>query len=459
MISLSEALDKIKELKIDFSELLFAKDIDDESAKLKKELLSIKVATEQNPKIDLAIAAKEKKILDWMIKRKNELKDLVKKSLNDPTTDLALSLNELTTLVEIKKLKRPINCYVIEEKTPFPLDELLNSIAKEGKERTQIIYKLSKKIRHWSALDVKRDSQGTLTVFLLDAPGNVRNENEDAIKKYCEEHKIKLIIAKGKIQKDNFTCSIYSLDHVFHMSKMIDLYEQLDKVKVQDPKIPYFYSVSTLDLPPVFLKNAQSTTFLKDYLERHPEAENIVINKKGQTLSEYVKSHQRINESGKVIPEGIIYKYKQYISRISEARHAFLNNMNFDEHLSIMKQKTAEMKEKAKKNDNYLDAAEKGELLCCALEKAKETWLNTLKSPLNEAKITFYKECYGAINEAKETLQTHRQWIGELKKFIHSLFACLGLSNDSLRFFATTDSHKKLEAMNEDFQKDMFLNK
>jgi hypothetical protein len=221
MISLSEALNKIKGLKIDFSEFLFAKDIDEESAKLKKELFSIRVATEQNPKIDLAIAAKEKKIIDWMIKRKNELKDLVKKSLNDPTKDLALSLNELTTLVEIKKLKRPINCYVIEEKTPFSLDELLNSIAKEGKERTQIIYKASKNIRHWSALDVKRDSQGKLTVFLLDAPGNLRNENEDAIKKYCNEHKIKLIIAKGKIQKDNFTCSIYSLDHVFHMSKMI----------------------------------------------------------------------------------------------------------------------------------------------------------------------------------------------------------------------------------------------
>ena len=237
------------------------------------------------------------------------------------------------------------------------------------------------------------------------------------------------------------------------------MYEQLDKIKIRDRKIPFFYHVSPLDLHPVLLKNAQSTTFLKDYLAKHPEAKNIIINKKGQTLGQYVESHQWINEKGKIIPEGILYKCRQYNGRIGEARHLFLNHMNFDKHLSIMKQNTAEMKEKAKRNPNYLDAAEKGELLCNALEKAKECWLNTLKSPLNEAKRVFYRECSIAIHQAQGSFQQHRQWVGTLKEFIHSLIAYFGLSNNKVRFFAMTESHKKLEAMTDDFQKDIFQNK
>ena len=70
MISLAEALDKIKKFKIDYSELVFAKDIDEKAIELKKELSSIKATTEQNHQIDLAIKEKEKEILQRMIAQK-----------------------------------------------------------------------------------------------------------------------------------------------------------------------------------------------------------------------------------------------------------------------------------------------------------------------------------------------------------------------------------------------------
>ena len=154
-----------------------------------------------------------------------------------------------------------------------------------------------------------------MRIFFLDSIGHTTNLPQ--IVDFCRRHKVELTKSMGGLQKDFSSCSLFCTDQAFHMSKIADLHNQLDGVRTKDKKLGLTYNVDPINLTPVLVKNAQSSTFIEKYLQKHPEHESTTFNTKNQTLRDYVKAHQVKVADGNVC-SGIVYKQARYRERVNQ---------------------------------------------------------------------------------------------------------------------------------------------
>lgn len=141
-----------------------------------------------------------------------------------------LSERDLKSLIEQKCKKRPMDCKVITSDSELRgVMESLRVYAEDKvnpPKRFQALISFPMKNRtHWSALDILCEN-GKAQIFMLDAAGDVCNLIR--ILPFLSKT-IELTYCGGKLQTDGKSCSIFSLAHVFKMSNMINLHNNIAK--------------------------------------------------------------------------------------------------------------------------------------------------------------------------------------------------------------------------------------
>ncbi len=227
-----------------------------------------------------------------------------------------LTVSELQQLIAEKNKKRSIDCRIILDDFKGFLEQLEREKFSRPKDlpfRVQVLCHLEHS-HNWSALDILV-SHDEIHIFHLNAAGD--SDNVDVITQVLTDFSlIKMTSCEGQLQRDWENCAVFALDHVFHMSKMMDLHEQVKKFHKPNPKVENknMYTLDPFDLPAVLVKNMQSVPLLEKYIKQQANPQE-KINKKGQTLKEYVDSHTIFR---KALPfnTGITYKKKQYRLRL-----------------------------------------------------------------------------------------------------------------------------------------------
>lgn len=241
------------------------------------------------------------------------------------------STTQLMRLIEMKKKKRFLNaCVVIGEHQFYKTIYLamLNVNEDHPIARSQLLYR-NRDSQHWTAVDIEISFlKKVISIYAIDAAADLRNYlkiREILFTLISDEHHycIELTSTAGGLQKDHHSCSIFSLDHVFHFGKVADLhaylglYREIVPVRTQDALNARYqrYQLAAEKLPPVLVKNAQSLRFLHEYCTLHPEASHSVMNAKGQTLITYVAAHSRFF-TNVLQNKAIEDKYEHYLKKL-----------------------------------------------------------------------------------------------------------------------------------------------
>lgn len=128
-----------------------------------------------------------------------------------------------------------------------------------------------------------------------------------------------------------------------------------------------------------------------------------------------------------------------------ELRFNLLEKMNFNVHIEILLQKHKDMIAKSLRNSNYAESAKQLAVLYTSLTKIKKAFLYTDQT-LEQAKKAFGEECVKAFVEVKKNINHHREWAGQIRKFLADVLIVLscGFLKSHLGIFAKTDSSKKV---------------
>jgi esterase/lipase len=328
--NINQVLNVIKKFKVYYSDLLdsesvevhrekllkqIAKTLDDKSNLLNKAYATLNL-TEGFPDIKKAVTQKLDAIYNKAKNRKSAIASdqALNPSAQEDALRYRLTREDIEILIVNKKKKRAINCHVIDGAVPCSVSDFLENIVQKGQKRTQLIFKVAT-TEHWSTMDILRHENGTLSIFFIDAIGHKTNMPE--VVAFCDVHQFELTQSLGGIQKDFASCSVFCADHAFHMSKIPDLHEQINAVRTKVPGSNLTYEVDPMNLPPVLVKNVQSTGMIKNYLQKHPEQGATPLNKKEQTLINYAESHHIMIE-GQKIYNAVGYKQSKYRKRINQ---------------------------------------------------------------------------------------------------------------------------------------------
>jgi hypothetical protein len=237
-----------------------------------------------------------------------------------------LSPDEIKQLIARKNRKRPIDCRVILS----DFKSFISNLQKESSEKASILPRRVQAVcclqesdqedapnQHWSALDILITSD-KMQVFYLDGAGDSKNYKH-IVPILSSMPNVELTCCEEKLQHDTESCSIFALDHVFHMSKIPNLHAIIDAGKKADTEnsLPNVCVFNPINLPPSLVRNAQSLRFITNYKAAHPEEAKEVLNKKGQTLMDYVLAHSMFyRPKNTTVNLGIQYKQIVYKNRL-----------------------------------------------------------------------------------------------------------------------------------------------
>lgn len=128
-----------------------------------------------------------------------------------------------------------------------------------------------------------------------------------------------------------------------------------------------------------------------------------------------------------------------------EKRFNALEQFGMDYQIKCFTQKQKAMSVKSLSNANYAEAAKEAHLFCNCLYQARNKFLSLDRS-FEQARNDFKSDCLLAVNNARDVLDSHREWKGRIKKFVIDIlyFLTLGLS-PRLGLFGKTDSGVKLD--------------
>jgi hypothetical protein len=127
-------------------------------------------------------------------------------------------------------------------------------------------------------------------------------------------------------------------------------------------------------------------------------------------------------------------------------RTLLLEEMDFDGLVAVILRKKNQFFAKAFNDEKYSKAAMSAQCLGQRLRTAKAQFLSS-SCPLPQAKQNMANECQLAVDEARATLEKHREWAGLIRKFFVDVISLLtgGCMHTKFSFFSKTDSAIKLD--------------
>lgn len=268
--------------------------------------------------------------------------DIQFSQLRKESTDYqGFSLEALRLLVYLKRDKRlakgenKFNCYVIELKKTQKnvldlsfLETLTHLEVTDSPIRIQLIVKNG---GHFTTLDIRVAKEGN-EALVLDAIGDRRSlmltMNLSELKNTSGKlffKRIYMILPdndENVLQKDSFSCPIFSYDHACQASKLNDLFEQLSsKVSDKNEKIQLLV-LSWIQMPWRLVRNSQSTHFVQAYTAQYSEEVPPEV-KDAFNISKRFEKY--ISNKDQLATELLLCKYKdQYESYKSRKQYQHL---------------------------------------------------------------------------------------------------------------------------------------
>lgn len=163
-------------------------------------------------------------------------------------TKHGLSSSELTELIKLKNKKRTIDCRIIlGDSKGNAIKTLIKTLQNERDEeneqnkeneekiknfsrRLQVLYKLKPDDSlHWTTLDILV-TEKNIKVFYLDAAGDSSNLSSITTGVLACDN-TELTYCEGRLQHDHVSCSIFAVDHAFHLSKEKSAHNQFDAIR------------------------------------------------------------------------------------------------------------------------------------------------------------------------------------------------------------------------------------
>lgn len=206
----------------------------------------------------------------------------LKEKIHESITPSPMNRDSLMRLVANKKMKKhtELDCYVV---TPSEFKDILSYASQlQGNCRFQFLVRSD---AHYTAVDVEIKA-GKMRAAVMDAGGDPSCLELVKALKSANGSPVYLLGALDAIQSDRYNCSFFSMDTVVKSSKDPKFFDSLKPVQ----EAGGISLVRWDSLPPRFVKNATSTTYLAKYFEKHSETKTQHY-KKEQTFEQTIKGH------------------------------------------------------------------------------------------------------------------------------------------------------------------------
>lgn len=234
-------------------------------------------------------------------------------------------------LAYTKKAKHPqLECYVVDQ-NEFKDIMAYASLLKSKKQdcRFQILVRSDV---HYTAVDIEIKG-GAMRTAVMDAAGD---ESSIALANHLKSigaDEIYILGRLDQIQYDRYNCSFFSLDTVVKSSQVPNFFDLL-RSKTAEVK-EGVNMVAWKDLPPRFVKNATSTTFMKKYYSTNPDSETKEY-KKSRTFKEFIDSNIEDRPvNSEMRPMNVTIEKK--IGRYAQITHKTLDTLSNQQVTAIVK--------------------------------------------------------------------------------------------------------------------------
>ncbi len=205
----------------------------------------------------------------------------------------------MADLVQMANDRKPgLNLVYLE--APEPLGALIKQ-AMEGADATRYVVNMGDDGTHFAVFDC-RILGGHASVILFEpttldgmmAPTKLARRAKTALQMACSLETCHFLTVEMDLQRSVSECGVFSLALGKKLHKEHQALSSLHQLNVQrvffdNPFMPP--SEADQYLPPSFYKHVQGRARMAEYLETRPDAEQVILNKKQQTLRERVNGH------------------------------------------------------------------------------------------------------------------------------------------------------------------------
>lgn len=232
--------------------------------------------------------------------------DQVEASLNDGTWCQGESFSEverklMVDLVQMANDRKPgLNLVYLE--SPEPLGALIKQAMEgAGATRSRYIVNMGAEGTHFAVFDC-RILDGHASVILFEpatllgglGPQRLALRAQAAVLMACPLATCHFLTVEMDLQRSVSECGVFSLALGKKLHKEHQALSSLHQLNVQrvffdNPFMPP--SEADQYLPPSFYKHVQGRARMAEYLQTRPDAEQVILNKKQQTLRERVSGH------------------------------------------------------------------------------------------------------------------------------------------------------------------------
>ncbi len=245
-------------------------------------------------------------IIKSEILKDHERRDRVARELASYTeNEIIISQDALIMLIAKQNIKdRSFNCFILHEMDAEQIIQEGLCYAKEKKQSFRIQCLLYYGRIHYYAVDIRFHENGTYDHFIIDSffagcwtISDFPNLNHTGSKN-------RYLASGGGIQKDAVSCTLFALTQAIRASRQKNLYKILAKAS-NDAGL-----VDWLNLPPKYITNAQSWSFITDTLdimideqrlpENHKRAFNSRRSPRNSCFDQSVSEGIHITHNGKV---------------------------------------------------------------------------------------------------------------------------------------------------------------
>lgn len=227
-----------------------------------------------------------------------------------------MSDNEIALMLEAKAMKRNLkknktNLYepfLITKENEEEFNKMLSSLPEDQAFHYDIVIKNG---AHCTPMQIHSDGTGKVRTFFIDAAGDYKNIStalQYGSSLNAEEH----MVFRTGAQKDSFSCSIFSIQDLNSMSKLSQ--EELISSTMNNSKS------DPINLNPRFMKNSQSVTELKAYIEANQDKKGKVVSK-NKNLEEHISDFSITVETGKEANGTIETKVKNVSATLKTAKY------------------------------------------------------------------------------------------------------------------------------------------
>ncbi|MFO1258721.1 MAG: hypothetical protein U1E78_10000 [Gammaproteobacteria bacterium] len=162
--------------------------------------------------------------------------------------------------------------------------------------------------KHWSCGEVRIDSQGNVSIFILDSFPTYFKTRLDEIDRTFVDRPVKVYIPDLALQRDTHSCAIYAIDGWRKLEKVGsylpvgyngDLFDYFQQNSLLESSSSHMQLLK-VQLPLYLMKLMQSKILITRVIAGRENEKNLVVNGKGETAHDACIKHFTTDSNGDI---------------------------------------------------------------------------------------------------------------------------------------------------------------